>query len=276
MRKTALAASGFALLLALTACGSESTPTTNNPAAPQADSKPTSSLFNDAQELVRAASSKADQAKSAKFTIDMDMLGQKITGSGQGSFEGANSKMTMSMQMMGMSIEMRMVDGVVYMKLPEGQAPSGKPWVKLDGADSAELGQAMNQAEQSDPRKILEMVQKAGKITKSESATLDGQEVSHYFVDLDLKKAGGLGGASEKDLAQLPDGIVVPMELWLNAEQLPVQVSMDMGAMMQKVAEQSGQKMPGGNAKMTMKYSDWGSPVEVEAPPADQVGTMPK
>ncbi|MFI6031275.1 hypothetical protein [Amycolatopsis magusensis] len=276
MRKTALAASGFALLLALTACGSESTPTTTNTAAQQADTKPASSLYNDAQELVRAASARADQAKTAKFTIDMDMLGQKITGSGQGSFEGANSKMTMSMQMMGMSIEMRMVDGQIFMKLPEGQAPSGKPWVKLEGADAAELGQAMDQAEQSDPRKMLEMVQKAGRITKAEPATLDGQPVSHYFVDLDLKKAGGMGGASEADLAQLPDGIVVPMELWLNADELPVQVTMDMAAMMQKMSEQTGQQLPGGNAKMTMKYTDWGSPVDVEAPPADQVGTMPK
>ncbi|MBN6034493.1 hypothetical protein [Amycolatopsis sp. 195334CR] len=276
MRKTALAAGGFALLLALTACGSETAPTTNNTAAPQAAEKPASSLFNDAQELVRAASSRADQAKTAKFTLEMDMMGQKISGSGQGSFEGANSKMTMSMQMMGMSIEMRMVDGQVFMKMPEGQNPTGKPWVKIEGADAAELSSAMDQAEQSDPRKILEMVQKAGKITNAESTTLDGQQVSHYTVDLDLKKAGGLGGASEADLKQLPDGITVPMELWLNAEQLPVQITMDMGVMMQKVAEQSGQQMPGGSAKMTMKYTDWGAPVDVEAPPADQVGSMPK
>ncbi|AXB45038.1 hypothetical protein [Amycolatopsis albispora] len=276
MRKTALAASGFALLLALTACGSESTPTTTNTAAPQAADKPASSLFNDAQELVRTASSKADQSKTAKFTIDMNMMGQKISGSGQGSFEGTNSKMSMTMQMMGMSLEMRMIDGQVYIKMPEGQRAGGKPWIKADKAALAELGQSMDQAEQSDPRKFLEMIQKAGKINKAEPATLDGQEVSHYVIDLDLKKAGGMAGASEAQLSQLPDGVIVPLELWLNAEQLPVQITMDMGAMMKKMAEQSGQQLPPGDAKMTMKYSDWGAPVEVEAPPADQVGTMPK
>ncbi|MDI5978683.1 hypothetical protein [Amycolatopsis magusensis] len=281
MRKTALAASGFALLLALTACGSESTPTTTNTAAQQADTKPASSLFNDAQELVRAASARADEAKSAKFTMQMDIMGMQMSGSGEGSFEGTNSQMSMTMQMMGQNIEMRMVDAAIYMKMPAGQSPGGKPWVKMDlnSAQAGEMKGMLEQSQQSDPRKILEVIQKAGKITKADTVQLDGQEVSHYAIDLDMKKAGGLGGMTEADLAELPEGTIVPTEIWLNRDQLPVQITMDMGEAIKKIAEKQGEQVPAGTnigGKMTMKYSDWGAPVNVEIPPADQVGEMPR
>ena len=40
---------------------------------------------------------------------------------------------------------------------------------------------------------------------------------------------------------------------------------MDQGPMMQALGA------PAGDAKFTMKYSDWGTQVDVVAPPADQV-----
>ncbi|PRX49068.1 hypothetical protein B0I33_103101 [Prauserella shujinwangii] len=278
MRKTALAASGFALVLALGACG-DSEGGTASPVG--GDSGNGSSLFSDAQALVAAASEQTSQSKSSKFTMEMDMAGQKISANGEGVYDGANSKMAITMNMGGQTMEMRLVDRTMYMKLP-GEAAAqmgGKEWVKVsaDGTDplSQQLGSSFDQmAEQSDPSKVLDQIKQAGEITNSEETTLDGQDVTHYTIELDFAKIAdqyGAAGVSEEQMKQLADKVgKLPMELWLNGDNLPVQVSMDMAKVMEAAGAPAGQ---GGS--MLMKYTDWGAPVNVEAPPADQVGEFP-
>ncbi|RZQ60718.1 hypothetical protein [Amycolatopsis suaedae] len=293
MRKTAAAVAGLALALVLGACGDK--PADNGAAPAPGDSGGLNALFGDAQELVRAASFKADTAKTAKFTMEMTAEGQNVTAKGEGRFDGPNTAMSMTMSMPGApdAMEMRTIGTDVYMKMPEGQGAAlgtDKPWIKLSlGGDdpiSKTFGAIMTKStEQSDPRRSLEMIQKAGKITKSEQTQLDGQPADHYWVDLDLVKmvdmmlegmpAEVAGKAKESMQGK---SVVIPMELWLNAEKLPVQVTMDMGAVSQAIAESGGApaSAPGNAAegKVTMKYTDWGAPVTVEAPPADQVGEI--
>ncbi|MBK1785732.1 DUF6612 family protein [Prauserella cavernicola] len=271
MRKTALAASGFALVIALSGCGSDG----DNGGALGGNSggDASSNFFSDPQQLAAAASEKTTEAKSSKFSMDMNMAGMQMTATGEASYEGADTKMSMNMDAMGQTIEMRLVDKAIYMKMPGMEAQTGgKQWAKLptDGNDpmSKQLGSSM---EQSDPTKMLDFIKDAGEITNSEQTNLEGQEVTHYTIDLDFKKiAGEMGTTSDipqEQLDQLPEKL--PMELWLNSDQLPVQVVMDMG----KIMESAG--AGGQEAKMTMKYTDWGTDVNVEAPPADQVGEMP-
>ncbi|MFF5987802.1 LolA-like protein [Prauserella flavalba] len=271
MRKTALAASGFALVIALSACGSDGD--SGNAFGGNNSGDAGSSFFSDPQQLAAAASEKTAESKSSKFSMDMNMAGMQMTANGEGLYDGANTKMSMNMEMMGQSVEMRLVDQAMYMKMAGLEAQTGgKPWAKisLDGTDpmSQQLSSSM---EQSDPTKTLEYIKEAGEITNSEKTTLDGQEVTHYTIELDFKKIasemGAASGITPEQAEQLPAKL--PMELWLNSDNLPVQVVMDMGKMME-AAGAGGQE-----AKMTMKYSDWGAPVTVEAPPADQVGEMP-
>ncbi|WP_199432454.1 hypothetical protein [Qaidamihabitans albus] len=278
MRKTALAASGFALVLALGACGGNEEGGTASPVGESGSGSGTS-LFADAQELVDAASQKTEQSKSSKFSLEMDMGGQQITASGEGLYDGANTAMSMTMDAQGQSMEMRFVDRTMYIKMPEEMSGStgGKPWIKIspDGSDpmSQAIGPMFDQmAEQNDPSKTLEQIQQAGTITNSEKTTLDGQDVTHYWIDLDFAKLADQapGNLTPEQVQQLAGKIdKLPMELWLNGDQLPVQVTMDMGA----IAEAAG--APGQGGSMVMKYTDWGAPVDVQAPPADQVGEMP-
>ncbi|RZQ60719.1 hypothetical protein [Amycolatopsis suaedae] len=267
MRKIA-AAGALALAVTLTGCGNIGTEG--------------QALFGDTQELVRVASGKTQEVSSAKYTFEMSMLGQQFTGSGQGRFGQADVAMSMTMQVMGQTMEMRVVDRVMYMKLPPGAGASDKPWVKVsaDGTDpmSKSIGEMLDMsAKQSDPRKMLEYVQQAGTITRSEKTQLDGQEVSHYWIDIDMAKAGDqLPPGMTKDMFEQMKGKlgVVPMELWLNGDQLPVQVTMDLSSVMKAALEQQGMSpdQAGGGGKMTMKFSEWGAPVTVEAPPAAEVG----
>lgn len=280
MRKTALAAGAFALAIALGACSGGEEGGTANPAGDAGNAG--TSLFGNTEELVAAASEKTEQSNSSKFTIEMTMGGQTIKGNGQARYDGANTAMALTMDTGGQSIEMRLVDKAMYLKLPEAARAQmgGKTWVEIspDGKDplSKQLGSSFDQmSENSDPRKTLDYIQRAGTITNSEKTQLDGQEVTHYNIDLDFKKIAeefGAGQVTPEQAKQLADKVgKLPMELWLNSDNLPVQVSMNLDKVMQAAGAPAGQ----GGAKMVMKYSDWGQPVDVQAPPADQVGKMP-
>jgi hypothetical protein len=279
MRKTALAAGGFALVLALSACGGG---TGAAPASGQ-DKAGKISLFSDPLQLVAAAKAGTEKSKTSKFSMESNAAGQSIKASGSGRYDGANTAMTMTMDMAGETMDMVFVNKVMYLKLPESQRAqmgSDKPWIKVsaDGTDplSKALGPMLNKATaDNDPSQTLDKISKAGTITKSEQVQLDGQPTSHYTIDLDFSKlidefAGLMGAASEQVKSQLQGkDLHVPVELWLNSDQLPVQIVMDMSKVMSALG--AGAQ---GNGMMTFKYTDWGSPVDIQAPAADQVADI--
>jgi hypothetical protein len=279
MRKTALAAGGFALVLALSACGGSIGG--NAAPAPGQDKAGKTSLFSDPLQLVAAAKAGTEKSKSSKFSMEANAAGQSIKGSGSGRYDGDNFAMTMTMNLAGETMEMVFVNKALYMKLPESQRAhmdSAKPWIKVsaDGTDpmSKSLGPILNKAaSDNDPSKTLDKITKAGKITNSEQVPLDGQPTSHYTIDLDFAKmldeaTGQIPGAAGDEVKNKLQGkdLHVPAELWLNSDQLPVQMVMDMS----KVMSAAGAPAKG-EAKTTVKYTDWGSAVDIHEPPADQV-----
>ncbi|MBE1501121.1 hypothetical protein H4696_008221 [Amycolatopsis lexingtonensis] len=282
MRKTTLVAAGAALVLTLTACSGNSTTGTAAPAGQQAggSSSGLASPFTDAFQLASASKQGTEKSKSAKFTMEGSAAGQTISATGAMAFDGADTKFSMTSTAAGQTTEMRMVDKVMYIKLPadqQKQMGTDKSWAKIsaDGTDpiSQAMGSALSQsAEQSDPSKILEQVSKAGRIISSDQTELNGEQVNHYKVELDVAKAidqftGQVPAAARDQINEKLKGkdLKIPAELWLNKDNLPVQVTMDQGPMMQAMGA------PAGDAKFTMKYSDWGTQVDVTAPPAEQV-----
>ncbi|MGW3999769.1 hypothetical protein ACWEF6_40275 [Amycolatopsis sp. NPDC004772] len=282
MRKTTLVAAGAALVLTLTACSGNSAPGTAEPAAAggQSQTDGLASPFTDAIKLASEAKQGTEKSKSAKFTMEGSAGGQTMTASGAMAFDGANTKFSMTSTAAGQTTEMRMVDKVMYIKLPaedQKQMGTDKAWAKIsaDGTDplSQALGGALSKsAEQSDPSKMLEQISKTGRIVSSDQTELNGQKVNHYKVELDVAKAidqftDQVPAAARDQLTEKLKGkdLKLPAELWLDKNNLPVQVTMDQGPMMQAMGA------PAGDAKFTMKYTDWGTQVDVAAPPADQV-----
>ncbi|MEV6640198.1 hypothetical protein [Amycolatopsis sp. NPDC051371] len=284
MRKTTLVAAGAALVLTLTACGGNSG--TAEPAAAGNQTQANggggllASPFTDAIQLASASKQGTEKSKSAKFTMEGSAAGQTISATGAMAFDGANTTFSMTSTAAGETTEMRMVDKVMYIKLPadqQKQMGTDKSWAKIsaDGTDpvSQALGASLSQsAEQSDPSKMLDQISKAGRIISSDQTELNGEQVNHYKVELDIAKAvdqftGQLPAATRDKVADMLKGkdIKIPAELWLNKDNLPVQVTMDQGPMMQALGA------PAGDSKFTMKYTDWGTQVDVTAPPADQV-----
>ncbi|MPY78684.1 MAG: hypothetical protein GEV04_09330 [Actinophytocola sp.] len=278
MRTTVIAAGSLALALTLGACGGESTGGTAT----------AGKTFTDAASLVSAAKESTSEKKSANFTMDMDMGPVTATADGQGLFDGENSQMAMTMSMdmsaagMGtMNMEIRMLDNVMYVKLPSGMpgANPAKPWTKMDLADmSAAGGMDMGQLmEQNDPTKALEMLKGSGEITGTEETQVNGEPATKYTVNVDFAKlmsqyGGGMGQLGDMRGLKID---TIPVEAWINAENLPVRFKMDMSEIMNQAAKSSGQMPKGVNfdgAHITMTYSDWGTPVSIEAPPASQIG----
>jgi hypothetical protein len=282
MRKIALTAGGLALVLALGACGGTTGGTALPASGPGQDKAGSTALFSDPHLLVAAAKAGTEKSKSAKFSMEMNAAGMSVKASGQGRFDGANTAMSMNMDLLGQQMEMRLIGGDMYMQMPASMRQtlgSTKPWTKVSLSDSSAAGKALSDsynqlAEQNDPSKMLEQIQKAGTITKSEATTLDGQPANHYTIDVDFAKLAdqmpaGLPAEAKSQLAG--KNVHFPMDLWVNSDQLPMQIVMDMGALGKAMGGAAAGQM--GDMKMTMKYTDWGVPVNIEAPPADQVET---
>ena len=255
MRKSV---AGVALLLVtLGACGAQ---TTGSPAPTTGGQPPAARTEIDAVQLVALAKTSTSKSRTVKIDATIDTSGQHVTMTGQGAFGGDASQMAMQMGTAAGTVEMRLLDKVVYIKPPAGaqsRLGTDKPWIKLGGSDdplSQLIDGGLDQlATQNDPTTFLNEISQGGKITKSERTTLDGQPATHYTIDVDTAKA-------KADLPPQLAGAVTPMtvDLWLNGDNLPLQVTAAAGD------------------KYTAKihYTDWGGQIDVQAPPADQVADL--
>ncbi|OLT46512.1 hypothetical protein BJF85_16875 [Saccharomonospora sp. CUA-673] len=282
MRKTALAAGAAATLL-LAACGGGDDTAGGNGAGggdgADGGGGAAGSLFGDAQELAGAATQSTADRMSYTFTLTTDIGGVTATGEGEGIHDGEDSRASVTMDMMGQQIETISIGTTTYTKMPaEMGGDPNRPWMKMDLAEDGDAAAAM--LEYNDPATAMEWVEKAGEITGSEETTLDGEQVTHYTVDLDYQKMmddfADLTGETPPEQLREIDA-TMPMEIWLNSDQLPVKLTMDMSEMMGQVAQQQGGGAEGvpDSAGMEMTYDNWGEPVDITEPPADQVMEMP-
>lgn len=280
MRKTALVAGGAAVAIGLAGCGGAAGTTT----------------FDSAQALVRTVSDQTSAAQTAAIGMQISFGDMRLTGQGAARFAGPDTALRMTMHVMGKTTQVRVVDQVVYLKLPEGvpsPVPSGASWLKI-GAQMPGMSELFaDLGQRADPSRVLRRIKEAGTITRTERTELGGQPVTHYWIQLDLGKLAGMYPALMAE--RMPEGMLralrgqtLPMQLWLNSEQLPRKVTVDMSEMMQalfrSIRQQEGSPLAGmvdefqrmfSDLSVTVTYSDWGEPVHISAPPADEVAPAP-
>jgi len=113
----------MALAVALSAC--------SNGSAPAGDAA--SSLPSEPVDVVAAASEMLQEGFDADFdlTMEMTLLGQRVSARGDGHMAGQDLEATMSMSVIGEKSEMSMVlvDGVAYQKIGKG------PWIKQSNTE---------------------------------------------------------------------------------------------------------------------------------------------
>ncbi|WP_406638085.1 hypothetical protein [Amycolatopsis sp. WGS_07] len=262
MRRTA--AAGVAALLAIASAGCSSTP------EPQ--------RFTDARTLADAASAATLAGHTAKFTADVTTGTLVSHGQGQAKFDSTGTSLSMTTDYVGEPLELRLVAKTLYAKVPESardQVSDHKAWVKVspDGTDplSQVLGGSLAQlAEQNDPARTLAQVRTAGTVAASDATTLDGAPAEHYHLTVDLAKLGSElpGGLPAEALTRLGDqGKTVPFDLWLDAQHRPMQLVLDLSPVMRATGQT-------GAATVKARYTDWNSPVTIDAPAPADIGTM--
>ncbi|OLZ54940.1 hypothetical protein [Amycolatopsis keratiniphila] len=267
-----------ALTLVVTGCGTRPATTAENKGGELALANP----FTDAFGLVEAAKQGTRKAKSSKTTVDAVTKDAKVTGTLLAYYDGPASKIEANMTIAGEAGVLRLVDQTLYLKLPpseQAELKTDKAWGKLDLNSTDPQAKAMGKAllrsfEMGDPAKQLELVEKTGRIVRSEQTQLNGVPVNHYFVEYDVKKQIELFLGEDVPAEQRAEvekrlgdkDLRVPAELWFNAEQLPLKMTMDLTSFMKS----AGAPDPG-EVRSTYTYSDWGTPVNVTAPPAAEV-----
>lgn len=268
MRRAEIAAAGVGLVLVLVlvlgACGGEKD---DNPGGGGA-------ILADVNALAAAVSTQTANKNSAHITFELTGGAESVKGEGSyrlvpdlaGDFamrvdEGPNRFIVL--------------DKTIYMQLPEKdrkQMGVDKPWVRFvqGGAD---IGSkvftyvADSMIDQADITKQIEKMKAAGAITKTAKEELDGQQTTHYTIEVEVAKLieieqdmlvkAGLEELKRKGVTK------IPYELWLSADNLPLKIVIDTAG-------------PGGaSGKVTMRWDRWGEPVDIKAPPADQVADPP-
>jgi hypothetical protein len=266
--RRSLAALALPLMLGgLAACGSDddsaepaaSSSSGSESAEPQDSSDTASGDEVDKAAFVDDLKAGLDASTTAQMTMKMDMAGQAIKADGEVDYTTTPPQMAMSMQTpagAGQSIEMRLVDGVMYMNM--GQM-TGDKFVKFDLNDPNSLPPGMDQLTNTmDPLASFEAFEDGVEsVTFVGDEDVDGEQLEHYKVKVDTSKIKQFKELQTQ--TQLPK--TVAYDLWLDdkSRMRKMTMAMDMGMPM----------------KMEVAFTDWGAPVDIAAPPAGQIVEQP-
>lgn len=275
---------GSVLLLTIAACGgdgsetaedtpasdtvsSATTDTEESPAPDDAEESPAEEVEGgyDATELLDAMKAAIADAESAHVTMEVNSDGtQAMTGEGDVTYAGDSTAMQMTMtipQMGAGQMELRMLDGVMYMAMPP-MTPKGK-FIKIDTNDPNSPFGDLSGVTTGDPLATFDAFDAGLQDVKYVGAEdVEGEQMDHYVLTVDAKKAAKAQG--QKWQQGMPD--TISYDMWLDDSDLMRRIEFDMGALM------GGQSGSGG---MVMTMDDWGKPVEVSAPPAKDLMEMP-
>ena len=208
-----------------------------------------------AEELSALMISAFEKATTADLVMSMTAGGQDIDVTGQADYTSDPVSMRMEMSGMGGTgdMEIIVVDNAMYMKL----AVMSDKFLKLD-LDDPDNPVGGSFTGQLDPRAQAEVIEEGLQTaTYVGQEEVEGETLDHYTAVVDstamLEQMEGAADVA----GQLPETITY--ELWLTDEGLFRQMEIDMGAVA---------------GEMQMRFVDWGTDVDIEAPPASEVTDM--
>jgi Protein of unknown function (DUF2510) len=224
-----------------------------------------------AQEAVaNAATQTTAQSADMSMSIGVGILGvhENVTASGAFDFAQKLGTMTMTIPVNGQQYtSQEIVDGsTVYVNvggLGGGLAPS-KPWVAIP---ASQLNSSSNGLGTLDPTAMLHQLESAGGTVSSLGpTTYDGTSVTEYAATLPASALMGDIGKLPASLQQGVSGLHLPdmhMDIYVTQDNLLKALSVPSYSV-----SVGGQTL---SMDMTMVLSNYGVPVNVTPPPADQV-----
>ncbi|MEU2611888.1 LppX_LprAFG lipoprotein [Micromonospora sp. NPDC007271] len=253
-KKSAVLSVSALTALALTACGAKAG-SSDAPQQPSVLALLASDLKGSLQKTVETT----NKTDSVTLTMEGTTAGQKVSMRGVVDLrDPVKAEMTTATPD-GTPTTVRMIGAAFYIEIPEKDRASldGKRWMKLDlSAAGAEAGMDFTkQFEDIDPTKQVKTLLATEGVTVVGEETVNGVRTVHYTVttavtnylgQLDAKLRAGV----EKELTK--QGVKeVKLDLWVDEQYQPRRVHMVMGTM----------------SDLTVDYTDYGKPVNVETPP---------
>jgi hypothetical protein len=211
----------------------------------------------------------------AQMALDLSALAQLMAGFGKSL--GATSTGDLPTDPASWRLEAIQDGDTVYVRLPllDDKLPAGKTWIKgsakeLAAQGGSELGQFGSFAD-TDPRDTFAYLKAvSGSIETVGGESLRGVDTTHYRAAVDMTKIESMLPADQRQSLGSLDALLgqtgltsIPIDVWLDAQQRvrKLELSFELGG--------TGSQQAG--ASMTMELYDYGKPLDVSLPPADQV-----
>ncbi|WP_436761218.1 LppX_LprAFG lipoprotein [Streptosporangium sp. V21-05] len=271
MRRLApVVALGAAALVAVAGCGAQGTGSLGNVKLAAADA-------------VQQSAQKAEEVTSYSADVVLDASGgEKGSGKIQGSMlYQSKPQLATDIRLDTITFGGQNVPGgarailsgdTVYVKseLVNRFAGTTKPWTKvslgeLDAKGQSEIRKFMDQAQQFDLAGTVKLLTASKDVKAVGTETVGGVDTTHYSGTFPVAEAAQLidPAKREKLQEQLSQAKNVKFDLWADAQSLPRKVTLS-GA--EKEA----------TFNLTALFKGFNEPVEITAPPADQVGDLPE
>lgn len=214
-------------------------------------------------------------AKRSHLVVDLSSLADLLEGLGS-SFGGKVTGDLGSPE--DWKLELIQDGDTAYIRFPllAQELPAGKTWIKGDAKDlsNANAGQ-MSQFGSfagTDPRDVFGLLKAvSGSIEAVGSEEIRGVETSHYRAVIDTTKLEQLvPEVQRQSLGGLDQSVKqaglteLPLDVWVDAEQRVRKLSIDLDV------EQPGTDASV-KASLVAELYDYGTPLDLELPPADQV-----
>ena len=197
------------------------------------------------------------EAETFAFETVSDSAGQSQTTSGQARFSGAGMEMKAS-STGAQAMELILLGQAMYVK--SSDLGTGDTWVKIDLSDPDSLFGMIGKA--TDPEVMFKALEEPKKLELVGAEDVDGVATNHYRITLDPAKYLAAMDFPAAMADMLPKELVT--EMWVDADDLP-----------RKFAQTIEVPAVGGGQPTTSTtegtYSDFGTDVEIEAPPASEV-----
>ena len=244
-------------VLALTAaCGGGDEATDASSSSESSESAETSDQPYDADTIIPAMQEALGDETSAR--IQMELTGQaelSIDGSMAMTDEFEDGEMELTLEIQDQQLELRLVDGLIYVSGPPA-TPQGK-WVEIDPQDTSNpLAQQFAGLTKSGDLNTTFDAFKAGlrEVEYVGEEEIEGDTVHHYVFTVDAAKAAEAQGQP------MPPGgpETIDYDVWLTEDDLMRRISFALGPM-----------------EAVVDATEWGEPVDVEKPAADEIVQPP-
>jgi hypothetical protein len=250
------------------------------------------------------AATKSTGAQSVKLDMAMAMstpqLPQPVTLTATGAEDNTNHRVQMNIDMSSLVGSFGAPGGikpadfkgqeigdlangrlVIYMNLPflTKLIPHGKPWIKIDlNAYGKSLGVNFSQftSLSANPAQMVDWLRAtSGSISKVGSETVDGVQTTHYHGTIDLSKYPNLvPPARRAEMRKAVNALIktanvrtFPMDAWVDSDNLVRKLHLKFNETVK------GQRI---GLDMTLHFHDFGTPVSINLPPADQTVDLAK